>query len=109
MKAVFPLSRYGSSEYGRYLSNLLAGQSALPALAGLGRLRADAVDRVGVLTVPTTHDEEWRFTDISALTKLSFQPARSAPEIAAAQYKLTAAANLRLLERPAGWPLAKVR
>jgi cephalosporin-C deacetylase-like acetyl esterase len=36
--------------------------------------------------------------------------AREAPEIAAAQYKpaAAAAANFRLLERPAGWPLAKV-
>ena len=34
------------------------------------------VDRVGVLTVPTTRDEEWRFTDLSPLTKLSFQPVR---------------------------------
>ncbi len=34
--------------------------------------------------------------------------AREAPEIAAAQYKLAASANFRLLERPAGWTLAKV-
>ena len=36
----------------------------------------EAVDRVGVLTVPTIRDEEWRFTDLSPLTKLSFQPVR---------------------------------
>ena len=45
-------------------------------LAWLNKLRAEAVDRVGVLTVPTIRDEEWRFTDLSPLTKLSFQPAR---------------------------------
>ena len=51
----------------------------LPAspLAWLNELRAEAVDRVGALTVPTTRDEEWRFTDLSPLTKLSFQPVRT--------------------------------
>jgi cephalosporin-C deacetylase-like acetyl esterase len=34
--------------------------------------------------------------------------AREAPEIAAPQYKPAAATNFRLLERPAGWTLAKV-
>jgi len=71
----------------RYLESLLAGQPQLPAafaspaLAWLSRLRADAVDRVGALTVPTTRDEEWRFTDISPLTKIPFQPVRSAPRL----------------------------
>ncbi len=62
-----------------YLESLLAGQPGLPAspLACLNELRAEAVDRVGVLTVPTTRDEEWRFTDLSLLTKLSFQPVRT--------------------------------
>jgi Fe-S cluster assembly protein SufD len=66
-----------------YLDRLLAGQPQLPAspLAWLNRLRADAVDRVSALTVPTTRDEEWRFTDISPLTKIPFQPARSAPPL----------------------------
>src|SRR4029077_15232337 len=61
-----------------YLESLLAGQPRLPAspLARLNRLRAEAVDRVGVLTVPTIRDEEWRFTDLAPLTKLSFQPVR---------------------------------
>ncbi|MDH4189414.1 MAG: Fe-S cluster assembly protein SufD [Betaproteobacteria bacterium] len=63
-----------------YLDSLLQGLAKLPAVPSSpvsGRLidlRADAVDRVGALTVPTTRDEEWRFTDISPLTKLSFQP-----------------------------------
>jgi Fe-S cluster assembly protein SufD len=63
-----------------YLESLLAGQPGLAASpwAWLNKLRAEAVDRVGVLTVPTMRDEEWRFTDLSALTKLSFQPVRMA-------------------------------
>ncbi|MDQ3185843.1 MAG: Fe-S cluster assembly protein SufD [Pseudomonadota bacterium] len=62
-----------------YLESLLQGQPQLPSspLAWLNQLRADAVDRVGALKVPTTRDEEWRFTDISPLAKLSFQPIRA--------------------------------
>jgi Fe-S cluster assembly protein SufD len=61
-----------------YLESLLAGQPMLPAspLGSLNALRAEAVDRVGALTVPTIRDEEWRFTDLSPLTRQTFQPAR---------------------------------
>src|SRR5262249_3643669 len=41
--------------------------------------------RVSALTVPTTRDEEWRFTDISPLTKIPFQPVRGMAPLAAAQ------------------------
>jgi Fe-S cluster assembly protein SufD len=66
-----------------YLDTLLAGRS-LPAspLESLNRLRAEAVDRVGALTVPTIRDEEWRFTDLSPLSKRPFQPARTSIEVA---------------------------
>ncbi len=69
-----------------YLESVLAGQPHLPAspLAWFNALRAEAVDRVGVLSVPTTRDEEWRFTDISPLTKLPFQPVRTAISLQAA-------------------------
>ena len=65
-----------------YLESLLAGQPRLPAspLAWLNKLRAEAVDRVGVLTVPTIRDEEWRFTDLSPLTKRSFSQ-RACPSV----------------------------
>lgn len=63
-----------------YLKSLLQGQSQLSAspLERLNRLRANAVDRVSTLRMPTKSDEEWRFTDISPLTKMSFQPMRIA-------------------------------
>jgi len=69
-----------------YLESLLQGQPQLPAspLAWLNQLRANAVDRVAALTVPTTRDEEWRFTDISPLTKQSFLPVRTASHLQAA-------------------------
>ena len=67
-----------------YLESLLQGQPHLPPspLAWFNLLRATAVERAGVLKLPTTRDEEWRFTDISPLGKLSFQPARAASSAA---------------------------
>ena len=69
-----------------YLESLLAGQTQLAAspLAWLNALRAAALERVGVLTVPTLRDEDWRFTDISLLTKMSFHPVRTAINLQAA-------------------------
>lgn len=63
-----------------YLKSLLHGQSQLSMspLERLNQLRANAVDRVSALRIPTKNDEEWRFTDISPLTKISFQPVRMA-------------------------------
>ena len=63
-----------------YLETLLAGQPQLPTspLASINALRAEAVTRLDVLTLPTLRDEEWRFTDISPLTKISFSPALNA-------------------------------
>lgn len=64
-----------------YLERLLGAPrhvlALAPALGWINSLRAEAVERVGVLTVPTVRDEDWRFTDISQLTRLSFQPART--------------------------------
>ncbi len=67
-----------------YLNNLLVGRPAASPLAWLNQLRAHAVDRVGALTVPNTRDEDWRFTDISPLTKLTFQPAQEVSPLAPA-------------------------
>ncbi|SER32712.1 Fe-S cluster assembly protein SufD [Nitrosomonas sp. Nm51] len=43
----------------------------------LKRLRAQAIDKAGQLKWPTVKDEEWRFTDISPLTRLPFKPAKA--------------------------------
>ena len=69
-----------------WLNALLAGQQQFPAspLALINALRAEGVDRLGALTIPTKRDEAWRFTDISPLTKLSFQPVRSVTSLQAA-------------------------
>lgn len=88
----------GSSSY---LESLLQGQPQLPPspLAWLNQLRANAVDRVGTLKVPTTRDEEWRFTDISPLVKLSFQPvhARSSLQISDVEHFYIEEATTRLV------------
>lgn len=64
------------------LATLLTGQAAklpaglaAPKPAWLKALRAEAVERVGALKLPTSHDEAWRFTAISALAQQSFHPA----------------------------------
>ncbi len=67
-----------------YLDSLLQGRPPASPLTWLNELRANAVDRVGALTVPTTRDEDWRFTDISPLTKLSFQPVQDVAPVAPA-------------------------
>ena len=69
-----------------YLTDLLAGHAQPPVSlaspvskkpAWLKALRAEATERVGVLKMPIPHDEAWRFTDISALTRQSFHPLRT--------------------------------
>jgi Fe-S cluster assembly protein SufD len=63
-----------------YLDSLLQGREAV-ADAGstwLRTLRMRAVERANELSVPTMRDEEWRFTDLSPLYKIAFQPVSSA-------------------------------
>ena len=63
----------------KYLESLLQGRPRMPSspLGWFNQLRAEAVDRLGALKLPTTRDEEWRFTDISPLANLSLPPARA--------------------------------
>ncbi len=76
------------ADTGSYLERLVQGQApaaiSSPSPAWLKQLRARALERVGALTVPTTRDEDWRFTDLSPLTKLSWHPAQGAPQLAIA-------------------------
>ncbi len=43
--------------------------------------RAAALERASVLSVPTTRDEDWRFTDLSTLYRLKLKPADAAGEV----------------------------
>ncbi len=67
-----------------YVAALLAGcEPPHGGLAWLGERRAHALERANALTVPTTRDEEWRFTDITPLTRVQFRPATGVPSIVA--------------------------
>jgi len=61
------------------LATLLAGRAALPVgatqPAWLKALRAQALERVGALKLPTSRDEAWRFTGVAALAQQAFHPA----------------------------------
>ncbi len=72
-----------------YLQSLLSGQPAVPTSkqAWLNKLRSSAVETVSELTIPTLRDEEWRFTDLSMLTKMSLQPAHAAIHLLASDIK----------------------
>jgi Fe-S cluster assembly protein SufD len=65
-----------------YLDTLLSGTRQLSAspLAWLNALRTAAAKRLEVLPLPTRRDEDWRFTDIARLTKLSFTPSLPAAD-----------------------------
>ena len=68
-----------------YIEALLKGYEAPRGGATwLNERRGQALERANALTVPTTRDEEWRFTDITPLTKVVFRPAAAAPRLAAA-------------------------
>lgn len=66
-----------------YTAALLAGAGALQSgpNAWLNRLRADALERANALAVPTTRDEDWRFTDLSPLYKVAYQLADAPAEL----------------------------
>jgi len=59
-----------------YLDTLLEGRKVLPEAGGawLRALRRRAVERANALSVPSTRDEEWRFTDLSPLYKMAISP-----------------------------------
>jgi Fe-S cluster assembly protein SufD len=62
-----------------FLEGLLGGRPGAPGqLAWLSELRGAALERANALTLPTTRDEDWRFTDLSALYQLAFEPAVAA-------------------------------
>lgn len=64
-----------SNDYLQYLLKSWSAKSA-SELIGLNQLRASAIDSVGTQRLPNKHDEEWRFTDISPLTRLTYPPSQ---------------------------------
>jgi len=60
-----------------YIESLLTGtrEIATTPHPWLDERRGAALERANALTVPTTRDEEWRFTDLTQLTRLQLKPA----------------------------------
>ncbi|HSC96677.1 MAG TPA: Fe-S cluster assembly protein SufD [Burkholderiales bacterium] len=68
-----------------YIESLLNGyEMPRSGISWLNERRARALERANALAVPTTRDEEWRFTDISPLTRVPFRRAagRAPPTMA---------------------------
>lgn len=64
-----------------FLDALVTGGRALPAspASWLNQRRAAALEHANALSVPTTRDEDWRFTDLAPLNRLPLQvPAATA-------------------------------
>src|ERR1051325_7876365 len=51
-------------------------ESSLPAHPWLQRLRQGAMARFEASGFPSTHDEEWRFTNVAPIARTSFRLAR---------------------------------
>jgi Fe-S cluster assembly protein SufD len=65
-----------------YIDSLLKGYEApRGGISWLNERRAQALERANALSLPTNRDEEWRFTDITPLTKLAFQPVAAAARL----------------------------
>jgi Fe-S cluster assembly protein SufD len=66
-----------------YLKNLLQAWSkpSISTLPWLNQLRCAAMDQLDALKMPTKRDEDWRFTDISPLTRLPFPAAKIIPQL----------------------------
>ncbi|HSE01676.1 MAG TPA: Fe-S cluster assembly protein SufD [Burkholderiales bacterium] len=69
-----------------YIEGLLRGcEVPHGGISWLNERRAYALERANALTVPTTRDEEWRFTDISLLTRVPFRRAAGTAHAAMAE------------------------
>src|SRR5436190_24099388 len=67
----------------RYIESLLSGTHELAKTphAWLNERRGAALERANALSVPTTRDEEWRFTDLAPLTRLALKPAAGTGDV----------------------------
>jgi Fe-S cluster assembly protein SufD len=83
-----------------YIEGLLRGGEAPHGpYPWLNERRAHALERANALAVPTTRDEEWRFTDITPLTRTGFTNAQpgTMPERGAVEPLLLPEAAARLV------------
>ncbi len=64
-----------------YLATLLATQATPVLPAALAALRAKGAKQVHGLSLPTSRDEDWRFTDLAPLLRLTFSADVAAPKL----------------------------
>ncbi len=66
-----------------YLSNFKSFEESLNGESNhpIHKLRKEAIERFSELNFPTTHDEEWKYTNIAPLLKFNFKPADKSYEI----------------------------
>lgn len=69
MSAVMPMENH-------YANSFTAVRGSLPGagVPWLDDLRAAAMDRYATIGLPTTRQEEWKYTNVRAIAKHSFQP-----------------------------------
>ena len=79
-----------------YLLGLLNQVSAKPTQGWLQEVRDRAKNWVRHSVIPTTREEEWRFTDLSELRKIEFQ-AGKVQQVDISALSLSEAANSRLV------------
>lgn len=67
-----------------YIEALLAGTRELPESrhGWLNERRGAALERANALSVPTTRDEDWRFTDLTQLTRQQFRAVTESTKVA---------------------------
>ncbi|MBD2327074.1 Fe-S cluster assembly protein SufD [Alkalinema sp. FACHB-956] len=80
-----------------YLGNLLSLRSPVENLPWLQELRNQAAAIVQELAIPTTRDEDWRFTDLSALVAQTWQQPDPAIDLKACDSIVLPEAGCRLV------------
>ncbi|AFY60149.1 Fe-S cluster assembly protein SufD [Synechococcus sp. PCC 6312] len=76
------------------LDEVVLGQAGL---ATLGQLRQTAADALHEQFIPTTRQEEWRFTDLSLITQAPFSPPAHPPDLATLPTQRIAEKHLRMV------------
>src|SRR5215472_3908109 len=66
------------TNYRRAFRDLQIRSAAAPLAGWLDRLREGAIDRFEALGFPTTDNEEWKYTNVSAIARADFDPIATA-------------------------------
>jgi Fe-S cluster assembly protein SufD len=78
-----PMSLLSESDRTHYLAQLIAQRNPLVSAGWLQSIRDRAQNLLRDQALPSTRDEDWRFTDLSALYRTTFQSAQAATITAA--------------------------